>query len=407
MAAAVAVRSRLATFTGLSRSFGIFLGGLTISKLGDALYMFALPWIAYDLTGSAVIMSTLYATEIVPILLFGALAGVFVDRLDRRKLMITSDWMRAVIVAIIPLLALFGQLQVWHLYVVAFSLSLISLMFDVATTIAIPELVGKDLTKANAAHQLIMQLGSMAGPALAGLVIAGFGGYGAMWLDALSFGGTLVAMLMLPAFKNDRTGVTASGVFAGMAEGFRWLWGNAVIKVLSLQAAIGNFGYGMVSAVLMFYLRDVLHLSAKISGLNYSMLGVGGIIGSLAIVPLTRRFRRGQIYPAILLFGMIGLLVMATVRTWWAPGLGFGMVSVCTIAWVVLSTSVRQELIPSELMGRVLSFSRILSTAAMPIGATLAGFMVEHIDPTIVFGIAAVTKLIEALIARFSAMRSL
>lgn len=406
MAAAV-VRSRLANFTGLSRSFGIFLTGLTISKVGDALYMFALPWIAYDLTGSAVVMGTLYATEIIPILLFGALAGVIVDRLDKRKLMITADWLRALIVAVIPLLGLFGLLQVWHLFVVAFALSLISLMFDVATTIAIPELVGKDLTKANAAHQLIMQLGSMAGPALAGVVIAVLGGYGAMWLNAVSFGGTLVALLMLPPFRQSSSGVTARGVFAGMEEGFRWLWGNAVIKVLSLQAMIGNFGFGMVSAVLMFYLRDVLGLTSEISGLNYSMLGVGGIIGSLAIVPLTRRFRRGQLYPAMLLFGMAGLLVMATVRTWWAPGLGFGMVSACNVAWVVLSTSVRQEKIPADLMGRVLSFTRVLSTAAMPIGATLGGMLVEQIDPAFVFGIAAATKLVEALIARFSAMRAL
>jgi len=401
------VRNRLAAFTGLSRPFAIFLTGLTISKLGDALYTFALPWIAYDLTGSAVVMGTLYATEIIPILLFGSLAGVFVDRLDRRRLMITGDLLRALIVALIPVLGGLGLLQIWHLYVVAFALSMITLMFDVATTIAIPELAGKDLTRANAAHQLIMQIGSMAGPALAGLVIASLGGYGAMWLNSVSFGGTLLALLTLPPFRSDRAAATAGGVLAGMVEGFRWLWGNAVIKVLSLQAMIGNFGFGMVSAVLMFYLRDILGLSSGVSGLNYSMLGVGGILGSLAIVPLARRYRRGQLYPALLLFGMAGLLIMATLRTWWAPGLGFGMVSACNVAWVVLSTSVRQEKIPSELMGRVLSFTRVLSTAAMPVGATLGGLLVEQIDPAFVFLIAAATKLLEAMIAHFSAMRSL
>lgn len=407
MASLSIARNRLSAFAGLSRSFAIFLAGLTISKLGDALYMFALPWIAYDLTGSAVVMGTLYATEIVPILLFGSLAGVFVDRLDRRKLMIVGDVLRALIVALIPLLGSLGLLQVWHLFVVAFSLSMISLMFDVATTIAIPELAGKELTKANAAHQLIMQLGSMAGPALAGVVIASLGSYGALWLDSLSFAGTFLALLTLPPFKNAITGTTAQTVFSGMIEGFRWLWNNSVIKVLSLQALIGNFGFGMVNAVLMFYLRDVLGLSSAIGGLNYSMLGVGGILGSLAIVPLTRRFRRGQIYPALLLFGMTGLLIMATLRTWWAPGLGFGMVSACNVAWVVLSTSVRQENIPGELMGRVLSFTRVLATAAMPLGATLGGLLVERFDPSLVFLIAASTKLVEALIARFSAMRSL
>lgn len=104
---------------------------------------------------------------------------------------------------------------------------------------------------------------------------------------------------------------------------------------------------------------------------------------------------------------MTGLLLMAAVRTWWAPGLRFGMVSACNVAWVVLSTSGRQEKIPADLMGRVLSFTRVLSTATMPVGATLGGFLIEHFDPTIVIGTAAATKLVEALIARFSAMRAL
>lgn len=407
MATVSPAQNRFATWARFASPFALFLTGLTISKLGDALYMFALPWIAYDLTGSAVLMSGLFATEILPILLFGALAGVFVDRVDRRRLMMASDLLRAVIVAAIPLLGGLGMLQVWHLYIVAFSLSLISLVFDVATTIAIPELAGKDLTRANAAHQLIMQLGAMGGPALAGVAIAALGGYGAMWLDALSFGGTLLALLLLPPFQTGSAGATAQGVLEGMAEGFRWLWKHAVIKALSLQAMIGNFGFGMVNAVLMFYLRDVLHLSSRVGGLNYAMLGVGGVAGSLVIVPLSRRYSRRQLYPAILLFGMTGLLVMAALRTWWAPGFGFGMVSACNVAWVVLSTSVRQEQIPGELLGRVLSFTRVLSTAAMPVGAILGGALVERFDPALVFLIAAGTKLVETGIARFSAMRSL
>ncbi|WP_374711567.1 MFS transporter [Symbiobacterium terraclitae] len=389
-----------------ARPFAIFLAGLTISKLGDALHTFALPWIAYDLTGSAVVMSTLFATEIVPVLLFGGVAGVLVDRVDRRKLMIATDLLRAVLVAAIPLLGAAGWLQVWHLYLVAFALSVLSLAFDVATTVAIPELAGRDLVQANASHQLIMQLVTMAGPALAGIIIAALTSYGAMWLNAFSFGGTLVALLLLPPFRQCG-GATASSVIAGMVEGFRWLWDHAVIRALSLQAMIGNFGFGMVNAVLMFYLRDVLGLSPQVSGLNYAMLGVGGIAGSLVIVPLARRFRRSQLYPALLLFGMTGLLVRAAIRTWWAPGLGFGMVSACNVAWVVLSTSVRQEQIPGELMGRVLSFTRVLSTAAMPIGAVLGGLIVERFDPALVFLIGAGTKLVETGIARFSAMRTL
>lgn len=407
MAAATTLRGRLAAWTGLSRDFGFFLGGIAVSKLGDALYMFAVPWIAYELTRSPVVMSTLYATEILPILLFGALAGAIVDGWDRRKLMLWSDVLRAGIVAMVPALHLLGALQVWHLYVAAFTLALVSLAFDVATTAVIPELAGGELTRANAAFQLVNQAGSMAGPALAGLVIAAMGGFNALWLDAISFGGTFLAILVVPRIQTQAQGLTVHGVLHGIGEGLRWLWGNPVIKVLSFQAMTGNFGFGMVNAVLMYYLRSTLGLSAELAGLDYAMLGVGGLVGSIAIVPLARRIRRGVLYPAILLFGLSGLLIMAGLRTWWAPGLGFGMVSACNIAWVVLSTSVRQELIPGNLMGRVLAFSRILSTAAMPLGATLGGLLSRSFDPAVIFLIAATAKGVEVLIARYSAMRTL
>lgn len=393
--------------TGLSRSFATFLGGIAVSKLGDSLYLFALPWVAYEMTQSPVVMSTLYATEILPILLFGALAGVVVDRWDRRRLMLWADVARAAIVAVIPLLHLLGTLQVWHLYVAAFALALVSLAFDVATTAVIPEMAVGDLTRANAAFQMVSQGASMAGPALAGLIIASVGGFNALWLDAFSFGGTFLAILTVPAFAQQSQGLTAGGVLKGVADGFRWLWESPVIRVLSLQAMTGNFGFGMVSAVLMYYLRSTLGLSPELAGLDYAMLGVGGLLGSIAIVPLARRYRRATLYPALLTVGMAGLLIMATARIWWAPGLGFGLVSACNIAWVVLSTSVRQELIPAHLMGRVLAFSRILSTAAMPVGATLGGLLSRSFDPAVIFLIAAAAKGIEVLIARFSAMKTL
>ncbi|HWG84603.1 MAG TPA: MFS transporter [Deinococcales bacterium] len=404
---AAAPASRLRPLTGLPRPFLTFLAGLTVSKLGDSLHAFALPWIAYELTRSPLVMGTLYATEIIPILLLGAFAGVLVDRFDRRRLMMGADLLRAAIVALLPILHLAGMLALWHLYAAAFALSLVSLAFDVATTTVIPEVAGSDLTRANAAHQVAMQAASMAGPALAGIAIATLGGFNTLWLNAASFGGTFLALLSLPALSRATGAASVAGVLAGIGEGFRWLWGNRAIRVLSLQAATGNFGFGMVAAVLMFYLRSTLGLSAEVAGLDYAMLGVGGVLGGVAIVPLSRRYRRGSLYPALLAFGMGGLLLMALLRTWWAPGLGFGMVSACNVAWVVLSTSVRQELIPRELMGRVLSFSRILSTAAMPLGATLAGVLSGVTSPTVVFLIAAGTKGVEVLIARYSAMRDL
>jgi hypothetical protein len=205
----------------------------------------------------------------------------------------------------------------------------------------------------------------------------------------------------------ERCCVQVQSVLRGIAEGFRWFRGSKVIRMLALQAATGNFGLGMVTAVLMYYLRDTLALSAEVSGLNYAMLGAGGILGSIALVPLARRYRKGLLYPAMLSLGLLGLIILATVRLPWAPGVGFGIVAACDTAWVVLSTSVRQELIPAHLMGRVLSFSRLLSTAAIPVGAILGGYLMTVSDPALVFLMAAAFNGTEVLIARFSAIYQL
>lgn len=403
-------RAHTTRFKHLPGAFVAFLGGLTVSKLGDAVYTFALPWIAYELTHSPVVMGTLFAVEVLPILLFGAFAGAYVDRVDRRNLMLWADGTRAALVASIPALQGVGLLQVWYLYLAAFALALISLAFDVSTTAVIPQMASagdNQLTGANAAHQLAMQVASMAGPALAGLLIAAVGGFQSLWVDAFSFGGTFLVLLRLPAFPLERCCKELQSVLRGIVEGFRWFRGSKVIQMLALQAATGNFGFGLVSAVLMYYLRGSLGLSAEVSGLNYAMLGLGGILGSIAIVPLARHYRKGVLYPVMLSVGLFGLVILATVRAPWAPGLGFGIVAACDTAWVVLSTSVRQALIPGHLMGRVLSFSRLLSTAALPVGAVLGGLLMTTVDPMWIFLLAAAFKGSEVLIARFSAIHTL
>lgn len=392
---------------GFSRHFVAFLGGSLVSRIGDALYTFALPWIAYELTHSSLVLGTLYATEIVPVLLLGAFAGVYVDRLNRRQLLLGADLLRAMLVALIPLLSLVGLLQLWELYALAFSLALLSLASDVSTTAVLPALAQSENTRANAAYQFIMQAAEFAGPAVAGLAIAALGGVHTLWLDALSFGGTFLAIWRVPNFPGQITSSRSRQVFSDLREGWHWLRKEPVIKMLSLQAMLGNLGLGMVGAVLLYYLRAKLGLPAQLAGLEYALVGVGGLLGSLLIVPLTRLLRRGMLYPMLLSCGLLGRASMVVLPWWWIPGVSLGLVAACDTAWIILSTSVRQERIPAHLMGRVLSFSRLLSTAAMPVGAVIGGLLAQSYDARLVFGMAALTKGGEVLIARFSPIHRL
>ncbi|MEK3833741.1 MULTISPECIES: MFS transporter [unclassified Paenibacillus] len=384
-----------------------FLAGMFISRLGDSLFTFAIPWISYELTKSSIVMGSMYAVSVLPIVLFGPVVGSLVDRWDRKRLMIVTDILRALLVALIPLLHFSGLLQLWHLYAISFVLTILSLMFDVSIVAIIPQLVPAQLTRANASYQLTNQIAEMAGPLLAGVIIAGIGGFNTLWLDALSFGGTLIVLMLMADLGHSRSAASIGRIFSDIGEGFKWLVRSKINLSFSFQAMIGNFGYSAVFGVLMFYLLNTLHLNTQQSSINYTLLGFGGMIGSLLAVPLERRFRRGLLIPVLLGVGTLGFSFAAISDFWLAPGIAFLGVTTCNVAWNTIVTSVRQETIPQDMIGRVLGFSRVLTRLAMPLGAMTGAALSEWTDPRAVFAVAAAAKLLEVIIALVTPIRKL
>ncbi|MCL6457820.1 MAG: MFS transporter [Gorillibacterium sp.] len=127
----------------------LFISGHFISRLGDALYSFAVPWISYELTGSALVMGSLYAVSVLPVVLFGPFVGVYVDRWDRKKLMIGIDLARMLLVALLPTLQAFDLLTLGFLYAMGFILSLLTMAYEVSIVAITPDLAGGRLTQAN------------------------------------------------------------------------------------------------------------------------------------------------------------------------------------------------------------------------------------------------------------------
>ncbi|HHX7190446.1 MULTISPECIES: MFS transporter [Bacillus] len=403
-------RNLVSKTTHFPSTYVIFIFGLLISRIGDSLYTFALPWIAYKLTGSAIIMSSLFAIGVLPIVLFGPIVGVVVDRFDRRKLMWVADAGCIILVSLIPLLYNLSVLQLWHLYAISFILAVLSMLFDVATITVIPQIAGPSLTRANSAYQMVNQIASLAGPTLAGIIIALMGGINALWINAISFMATLVAVLLLPKLEKkkptDRAKTPLQTIRNDMREGLKWLMNDRLNLALSLQAMVGNFGASAVLGGLMYYLLSTLNLSAEESGINYTLIGVGGLLGSIIVIPLEQRFRRGILIPTLLAVGAIGLTYAIWSEYWLAPGISFGLAMICNIAWNTIVASVRQETVPTNMQGRVLGFSRVLTRLAMPLGA-LVGGLISDFNPVAIFILASTTKVIEVIISLTSPIRKL
>lgn len=396
--------------TTFPKEYRVFIFGLLISRIGDSLYTFALPWIAYQLTSSAVIMSSLFAINVLPIVLFGPLVGVIIDRYDRKKLLWIADITNIILVSLVPILYTLHLLEIWHLYVITFILAVMSMLFDVTTVTVIPHIAGASLTKANSFYQMINQLASLFGPMIAGIFISFIGGFQVLWINVLSFIATLVAVILLPSMKTvnkkceDKNAL--QNVLADLVNGFKWLKNDRLNLALSFQAMIGNFGASAVLGVFMYYLLSTLQLTSEQSGFNYSLIGIGGILGSLIAVPLEKRLQRGLLIPLLLLAGAIGLTFALWSTYWFAPGIAFGIAMTCNIAWNTIVATVRQETVPSNMQGRVLGFSRVLTRLAMPLGA-LVGGIISAYNPVLVFALAAFTKLLEVFIALYSPIRKL
>lgn len=137
------------------------------------------------------------------------------------------------------------------------------------------------------------------------------------------------------------------------------------------------------------------------------MLGVGGLLGTLIIVPLEKRFHRGILIPILLTLGTLGFCLAIVSDFWLIPGIAFGFVTMCNVAWNTLVISVRQETVPSDILGRVLDFSRVFTRLAMPLGAMVSRLVSDAYGAADVFIVAAPAKALEVVIALVCPIRKL
>ncbi|WP_219620111.1 MFS transporter [Bacillus sp. T33-2] len=246
----------------------------------------------------------------------------------------------------------------------------------------------------------------MIGPVAAGGIVGVIGGFHTLWIDAASFLATIFIAFTLPKMKAGTSTCQKSGLFNEKSVGFRWLTKDRLNISLSLQAMIGSFGASAVLAVFMFYLLSELYLDAKQSGINFMLIGVRGLIGSIIVVPLERRIWRGVLIPVLLMAGGIGFMLPLVSNFWLAPGIAFGLAMICNSAWNSLASTVRHETVPPELLRRVLAFSRVFTRLGMPLGAFL-GTLIMGANPTMVFLLAAAAKGVEVIVALASPIKKL
>jgi MFS family permease len=367
----------------------------TISVFGTQVRLLAIPYTAVVLLGaSPLAVGTLSAAGSLPFLLIGLPAGAWVDRLRRRPVMLVSDVARFLILAVVPVAYAVGALRLALLYPIALLTGVFTVFFDVAQQSYVPFVVDRDrLAPANAKLELSRSVAQVSGPGLGGLLVQALSAPVAVLVDALSYAGSAVFVLLVrrPEPLPERSGAT---MVTEIKEGVRFVLGHPLLRPILASMAAANLAFGGLLALQVLYLTRTLGLSADAIGLVLAIGYAGGVVGAFAVGPLRARFGVGRV-----LVGSVAVLAVAMVpvplatHTTAVPLMGGGLFGVylCVVTFNVAQISLRQAATPERLQGRMHSTMRMVVWGVTPIGAFLAGIVGQE------FGLRTVMWLAVAL----------
>lgn len=371
------------------RDFLLLWSGQTISDMGSAVTTLAIPLLAITLLhATAFEMGLLTASGTVAYLLVALPAGVLIDRVAKRRVMLVCDLAKGLVLATVPICSLVGGLSIGLLYAVTFISGCLAVFFEIAYQSFVPVLLDRDrLVDGNSKIGTTNSFATVVGPTLAGSLVALLGGAArAIVVDCFSFGVSVVSLAAIrrrePAAAARGGGKSIAGMRADIAAGFGYVVRHPVLRRIVLCTAMSNLFNSMSSAILVLFMATDLAARSATIGLVMGLGSVGGIVGGLIGRPLARTFGSARmLWLGKLSLGGITLLVPLAQR-----GAGVFLISagvfaaaVSAVVYNVSQVSYRQAMCPPDMLGRMNASVRWIIRGVMPIGALLGGALATGI----------------------------
>lgn len=389
--------------------FWKFLLGQTVSNVGSSFTIFVLPLLVFKLTGSAFNLALVASAEYIPYLLFGLIIGAWVDRVDRRRLMILTDMAQALVISSIPLLTALGLLSVWWIYAVGFVSSTLWIFFNTAEFAAVPSLVPEeDLPAANGYLQASYATATVVGPLLAGLLVAVAPIHLVLVVDALSFLVSALAVGLIKVSFNDADSAErqrSERLQRDVVEGLRYVLGHPILRNTCLMMALVSCVGFTVYAQLVFYAKERLGASDTQVGLLYAAGSVGMIALALVASPLRRRLSFSKVMLGTLMLQGVLTVLLASTRSYWVGVLLWAVMWGLVVLLDINSNSLWQMIVPNRLLGRVQSVVNVLSWSTIPLGTFIGGVAIEQTqDVALVYRAIGIMIFLAALAFSFTAL---
>jgi MFS family permease len=392
------------------RNYRLFFAGQGTSLIGTWMQQVAMSWLVYRLTGLPSLLGLVGFISMMPMFFMTSVAGVFIDRWNRRRLLLATNALAMIQASVLSILTLTGHIAVWHVIVLGFFLGIVN-AFDMPTRQSfVIEMVERkeDLNNAIALNSAMFNGARLVGPAVAGLAVAAFGEGICFLLNALSFVAIIIALLSMRVNPKPRTSGTGKP-FEGFRQGYRYAFGFMPIRYCLLLLTVMNF-IGMQYATLMpVFAKDVLHGGAHTQGFLVSASGAGALVAALYMASRKNPLGLEKLAPASLAFFACATLgysashnTVLSCALMIASGVGMMMV-------LISCNTIIQSVVEEDKRGRVMSFHAMATLGTMPFGSLLAGTLATHIGAPYAVALAAACCLVGSLFfaLKSSALRTL
>jgi MFS family permease len=354
-----------------NRRFRRFWCACTLSIMGDAFTKVAFTWFVYERTGSPSAVALLMVFYMGPLVIGGFAAGWALDRFERFRVMTVDSMVRALAIGMVPLLHVFGSLVVWHVYAAAAVYGLFMMVALAGAPSLIPALVApRELNAANALETLSYTVGGVAGPAMAGLLIAHIGAPLTVLFDVASYlvFALVVWRLRVPAAERRPRAETPTGYGATI----RILAGTPLLLSTTLMFCVFNLGEGAMGVWLPVLTGSVLAGGSTLYGALLAVSALGETVGALCAGSVAGR-RLGVGICVVQVLSGLAVLAIVPAPSVLAVAAGLFLLGAFSAPMTVWAQTLRMQILPPELHGRAFALLRLIMQAGNPLGAALAG----------------------------------
>lgn len=396
------------------RPYMIYLSAQAITRFGDSLDSIAYSWMVYTLTGSELLMGTLFAFNFLPGLLFSLFTGTYVDRWPKKLVLILTYLSRGIMVSLTAILYALGLLEVWHLFVFTFINSTLECFSRPAETSIVPRLLPKEkLLTGNSFSTSISRSAELIGLSIAGALIALIGISGTILIDAVTFiaAALIVAFMPNPEAADQLEAGSAAEqpmeekkktVLSDIKEALLFVKQHTLLLITTVLAMINNFCLAPLNVLQPVYVRETLGAGAG----GLSVLGTALLIGMICSGLWIGRYGKNFKKSTLIMSGsiLLGIGYFALGIPGRLPAFRVESAAVCmfitgfavSMLTAPISTYL-MEVTPKHMLGRIGALMTVLCTAAIPAGSLITGFVAEHQSPPVLFMIMGFIMMVPVL----------